>query len=210
MLSGIQIFFLIFMFIFIGLYFIYFYYFIVKVAGRRRFIRRFHNVISSIVADEEQFSFNIVLDRLNLNYKILCQAYPNIHYARLLDLLETIIYYYDSYPDFLFEVKFFCKKNPEILEFMIIISNYIKKQDPFVSIPRKEANLLRSINEALDNNNVQLGQNAVMQLSQEIDTKEKKIHKMEKENQRANIISIVGLILTIFFGLFSIIPFFST
>lgn len=63
---------------------------------------------------------------------------------------------------------------------------------------------MQSISYALENNNKSLGKNSIKQLSQEIAIKEKTIVKKDKENQRANIVSIVGLVLTIFFGLLSL------
>jgi len=63
---------------------------------------------------------------------------------------------------------------------------------------------MQSISDAL--NNKSLGENSLKQLSQEVATKEKMLVKKDKENQRVNIVSIVGITLTIFFGLLSIFP----
>ncbi|MCH5279029.1 MAG: hypothetical protein J1E60_04485 [Christensenellaceae bacterium] len=86
---------------------------------------------------------------------------------------------------------------------MVDMCFYIKTINPFISISRKEADLMQSIMNALNNNNCSLGVSSLKQLSQEVATKEKLIIKKDKENRRANIVSIVGLILTVFFGILS-------
>ena len=80
---------------------------------------------------------------------------------------------------------------------MVDMCFYIKTINPFISISRKEADLMQSIMNALNNNNCSLGVSSLKQLSQEVATKEKLIIKKDKENRRANIVSIVGLILTV-------------
>lgn len=90
---------------------------------------------------------------------------------------------------------------------MVDMCFYIKTINPFISISRKEAELMQSIMNALNNNNCSLGVSSLKQLSQEVATKEKLIIKKDKENRRANIVSIVGLILTVFFGILSFLSY---
>lgn len=120
--------------------------------------------------------------------------------------METVVYYYDTYPEKLFKSIFRTGKEQELRDFIIQICNYIKSVNPFISAPLKEAELMRTLKDALDNNNQSLGNNSLTQLSLEIETKEKLLIKKDKENQRANIISIVGIVLTLFFGFLSFFP----
>ena len=193
------------------LYFFAFYNIILKRDSQRRFLQRFHNAVFNIhyrqrKSGSSNASPTYWLEQLNLNYEKLCQSMPNNNYSSILDLLETIIYYYDSYPDRLFKEIFKQQKDRELRDFMAELCLHIKSQNPFISVPRKEADLMQSILDALNNNNKSLGVNSLKQLSQEIASKEKIIVKKDKENQRANIVSIVGIILTIFFGLLSFFP----
>lgn len=64
--------------------------------------------------------------------------------------------------------------------------------------------MLKTLSTAIDNNNIDLGQNTLKQLSDEIINKEMIIRKKEKENRLAIILSIVGVLLTLFFGILSI------
>ena len=208
-----DVFFIFSMIIFLLIYLIAFYKIIMKRDIQRQFLRRFHNAICNIIDEPMHTSpmepdydpvHTYWFEQLNLNYEKLCQDNPNNNYTSILDLLETIIYYYDSYPDKVFKNIFSQIKNPKVRNFMLEMTLYIKSKNPFISIPRKEADLMQAIKDALDNSNKSLGINALSQLSQEVATKEKLIIKKNKENQRANIVSIVGVILTVFFGILSI------
>ncbi|MBQ2285484.1 MAG: hypothetical protein II244_07445 [Clostridia bacterium] len=81
---------------------------------------------------------------------------------------------------------------------------YIKEKEPFASIPAKEANLLNNINDALLKNNIDLGTVSLAQLSKELSSKEIEIKKMEKQNLIGTIVSIIGIILTVIFGILSL------
>lgn len=210
-MSGIEMFMMVFMLVFLALYVFAFYTIILKRDIQRRFLRTFHNAVCSIYteannASNNQPSLDYLFEQLNLNYEKLCQTNPNNNYSSILDLLETIIYYYDSYSNTIFKNIFRQEKEPAVRNFIMEICLYIKNINPFISVPRKEADLMQSITDALENNNKSLGQNSLKQLSQEILTKEKSLIKKDKENQRANIVSIVGIVLTIFFGLLSMLP----
>lgn len=213
--SGIEIFAIIFMMIFTVFYFFAFYTIILKRDLQRRFLRRFHNAVCNIyeevthtaqVDEDPDSAHTYWFEQLNLNYEKLCQSNPSNNYTSILDLLETIIYYYDSYPDIAFKNVFRQDKKPQIRNFTVDMCLYIKSRNPFISIPRKEADLMQTILDALDSNNKSLGINSLRQLSQEVANKEKLIIKKDKENQRANVVSIVGVILTVFFGILSLIP----
>lgn len=188
-----------------------FYTIILKRDIQKRFLRTFYNAVCSIYAETSKPSHHEAtstywFEQLNLNYEKLCQTNPNNNYNSILDMLETIIYYYDSYSDIIFKGVFQKEKEPAVRDFAIEMCQYIKNVDPFVSIPQKEADLMHSIADALESNNKSLGTNSLKQLSQEIVAKEKTLVLKTKENQRATIVSVVGLILTILFGLLSIVP----
>jgi len=148
--------------------------------------------------------------QLKLNYDKLSQSFPSGDYTSVLDLLETIIYYYDTYSDKEFKRLLKGEKNNDIRAFIMEVCVFIKNDNPFISSPPKEAEMMRTIKDALHNNNTKLGINSLIQLSREVETKEKLLAKKEKENQIATIISVVGIILTLFFGFFSVLPFFTS
>jgi len=171
-------------------------------------LRRFYNAIVNIY--EKDLELDACFLQLKLNYDKLSQSFPSGDYTSVLDLLETIIYYYDTYSDKEFKRLLKGEKNNDIRAFIMEVCVFIKNDNPFISSPPKEAEMMRTIKDALHNNNTKLGINSLIQLSREVETKEKLLAKKEKENQIATIISVVGIILTLFFGFFSVLPFFTS
>lgn len=184
------------------IYFMMFYLIFFKTQIKHKRDYRFHNAILSIY-DSSQ-SVDDAYEQLLLNFSKLCQDMGNSNETTLLDVLERFIYYYDAYPKHRFSNLFRTQKRVEIRDFIFSICKFIRDKDPFTAVPSKEANLLKNINDAIAKNNADFGKASLLQLSNELINKEKLLKKKEKENQLTTIISIVGMILTIFFGFLSI------
>ena len=184
-------------------------YIFVKQDSEDFMVKRFYMIIYHIYYNNNNYSIQDLYEQINLNYEKLCQEdILENKYTSVLDLLETLIYNIDAFDNDKDFKKFFKnERNTEIRRFIIEICSYIKSINPFISISKKEADLLQSMQNALINNNESLGMNSLLQLSEEILYKEKVIIKQEKDNKRTTILSIVGVILTIFFGIISIIQF---
>ena len=144
------------------------------------------------------------LVQLSLNYNKIFQRLGADKDSTLLDMLEQLIHYYDSYSDKNFKYRFGETKDTKIRSFILDIYKLLKQKEPFSSVTSKESNLLKTINDAIIKNNTDLGLSTLQQLAEEIANKEKTIKKKEKENQVATIVSIVGVVLTIVFGLLSL------
>ena len=184
------------------IYFMMFYLIFFKTQIKHKRDYRFHNAILSIY-DSSQ-SVDDAYEQLLLNFNKLCQDMGNNNETTLLDILEKFIYYYDTYSKHRFSNLFRVQKSLEIRNFIFSICKFIKDKDPFTAVPSKEANLLKNINDAIEKNNADFGKASLSQLSNELINKEKLLKKKEKEYQLTFIISIVGMILTIFFGILSI------
>lgn len=146
--------------------------------------------------------------QLNLNYKEINHLFGSSEFENISALLEKIIYYYDSRPDKVFKHVFKCDKEPDVRDYIMDMCIYIRKEHPFISAPQKEADFMYTIKTALNTGNIDLGTNLLTQLSLEIEAKEKLLRKKDRDNQRATILSIVGIILTIIFGIISFLQFF--
>ena len=100
--------------IFLISYFFAFYYVILKRVSKKSFLRKFHNAICNIYTQTKTASdlnyYNYYIEQINLNYEKLCQQMPNNKYANIVDLLEMIIYYYDSCHNQIFKSVFMQKK----------------------------------------------------------------------------------------------------
>lgn len=172
-------------------------------------IATYYRIINNIYksSNNKDYSIKELYEQVNLNYEKVSRTFTKNEFVSTLDLIEGLISRYDVCPDEYFFKTYNQKKDEKIREFLVKLRDYIKNINPFISIPKKEADLLQSIQNALINNNESLGMNSLFQLSEEILYKEKTIIKQEKDNRRTAILSIVGVILTAIFGIISIIQF---
>ncbi len=164
---------------------------------------RFHNAILSV--HNNAASLDDAYEQLLLNFNKICQELGNNNQLTLLDLLETFIHYYDAYSDTQFSKSFGVDKDIKIRDFIFSMCKLIKDNDPFIAVPSKEAGLLNNISDAIIKNNVDFGMAELMQLSTELVNREKLLKKKEKENQLTTVISIVSIVLTVFFGVLSFV-----
>ena len=112
-----------------------------------------------------------MIEQLSLNFNKLTEVFGRTNEKTVLDILETLVYHYDTFTDDRFESLFNVKKDMNIREYIYKLSKYIKEKEPFASIPAKEANLLNNINDALLKNNIDLGTVSLAQLSKELSSK---------------------------------------
>ena len=93
----------------------------------------------------------------------------------------------------------------EIRDKIILVIDKLKEENPFVSLPPKEGNLLTIIKQSIETNNKDLGISSLNQLSDEIEILDANIRIQEKRNINAYIVSVIGVILTIVFGIITLI-----
>ena len=184
------------------IYFFVFYIVFLKSTLQKTRYASFYKAILSV--HKEFHLLEDALEQLSLNYNKIFQKLGSNYDLSLLDMLEQLIYYYDSYSEKNFKYRFGETKDPKIRSFILDICKLVKKKEPFSSVASKESTLLKNINDAIIKNNKDLGLSTLQQLADEIANKEKTIKKKEKENQVATIVSIVGVILTVVFGLLSL------
>lgn len=185
--------------------FIFLYFYDTRI--KEKFLKQFHSAILNIYnkAKTSYIANNAVfLEQLTLNYEKLCQEYPDNKFISILDVLKTLVHYYDCISDNNFKRIFEMKKELEIEEFIMNICLYIEEETPFISIPQKEANLMQHIYQTLKDNDIMSEKYMLKQLSQEIEMKEKMMAKMNKTNKITIIISVLGVIFTFLFGIASL------
>lgn len=170
-----------------------------------RQLRMFYTAIKNIYT--KNLSQSNAFMQLNLNYNEINQVINNNTFKNILALLEKIIYYYDSCSDKVFNRIFKCDKEADVRDFIMDMCCYIRQAHPFISAPQKEADFMYTIKDALTDHNIELGSKALTQLSLEIEAKEKLLRKTDRANQRTTILSIVGILLTVLFGLLSLLQF---
>ncbi len=177
-----------------------------KKNDRRKMIRKMFTALQNIHVEASKNNYDIknAYEQLLLNFEKISEIYPN-YFGSVLEIIEETISVFDTNTESSFERFFNCKKDDELREFIIDIRNYIKEINPFITLNPKEAELLNGIHIALLNGNSQLGKQNIAQLSREIELKNKMYSRKEKETKVASIVSIVGLIMTVFFGILSFI-----
>lgn len=177
---------------------------------KKKRIVLFHNAILSIYdrnkisESMDNYIIDDLIEQIKLNYNKIFQNEKESDKTMLLDMLEQIIFYYDAYTNKNFEKLFAVNKNFDIRNFVLLISQAIKENDPFSALPTKEATLLKNIDTAIVISNIELGKTAIEQLSAEILNKEAVIKKQEYNNRIATVLSVIGMILTVFFGILSL------
>ncbi len=184
--------------------YLYMYYLILsKSKNKMKNYKLFHNAILNVVNRTQ--SVEKAYNQLNAVYNKWQQETGNINDTTLLDLLEKTIFYYETFSDEKFYKTFEVKKDNNISAFLSCICQYINNNYPFTSNNPKEATHLSHIKRALTTSNTDLGLATLAQLSSELQNKDKLLQKHQKENQTATRLSILGLILTLFFGIISIV-----
>jgi len=105
---------------------------------------------------------------------------------------------------------FFANDTNDIRNQLHNIVEIMRSENPFYDLSHKDADLLKSIDSTLKSNNNDLGRTILRQLASEIAIKDSNLKIQEKRNKVSTIVSIVGVILTLFFGVISVVLFFST
>jgi hypothetical protein len=77
----------------------------------------------------------------------------------------------------------------------------IKEGQPFSSLSSKNGNLLNTIKTSIDSNNRELAATTLAQLSDELEILETTIKKQQSKNQVSIMVSVIGAVLTLVFGI---------
>lgn len=174
--------------------------------AEKKFFRGVISILDSVQKDDDCIS------QTNMIFKKLTEHYPPLteRYNSSLDILEELITIYKTSAPKEFKRGYRLELSPKIVDRMHVIRNSMKEQQPFSSIPAKEANLLNMLKSAITTDNVELGSNTLNQLADEIEIMEGNLHTQDKKMLTSSIISILGVILTFFFGIIAFLQFLRT
>lgn len=186
-------------------YFLFFYFVMLKNSRKRKCLRSFYRILK--VLYDKKLSLSEAIAQLKLDYNQLCLDPTCICNYRLLELLNLIVYYLDTNAIYrLSNVKDFDKNEIEqIRNFVLNIRNQINIQDPFSILSEKEASLMNSIQTTIDPNMINSGNDFLLQLSNELQSKEKLLHKEKQKSSISTFLSIISIFLTILFGVLSFV-----
>ena len=173
---------------------------------RKRFIYKgFFRAVTNIVKRNDDSKK--IINEIKLNFRKLAEKNPS--HKEIIrnptDLLEELIYNIDRLETKRFKEIFDFEVSLEIRDKIILVIDKLKEENPFVSLPPKEGNLLTIIKQSIETNNKDLGISSLNQLSDEIEILDANIRIQEKRNINAYIVSVIGVILTIVFGIITLI-----
>ena len=185
-------------------------FFFFKVLQRKRkhgIYKGFFRAVNSIVNNSEDLNKGI--NEIKLNFRKLAEKNPS--HKEIIrnptDLMEELIYNVDNFETKNFKEKFGFEITNETRAKILEFITKLKVENPYVSLPPKEGNLLSLIQQSLETNNKEMGLNALSQLAEEIEILDTNIRVQEKRNVNAYIVSVVGVLLTVIFGILTLIQF---
>ncbi|MGB7001901.1 MAG: hypothetical protein WBE22_07815 [Halobacteriota archaeon] len=174
--------------------------------AEKKFFRGVISILDSVQKDDDCISqINMIFKKLTEHYLPLTERYNSS-----LDILEELITIYKTSAPKDFKRRYSLELSPKIMDKLHVIRNSMKEQQPFSSIPAKEANLLNMLKSVITTDNAELGLNTLNQLADEIEIMEGNVQTLNKKMMTSSIISILGVILTLFFGIIAFLQFLRT
>ncbi len=173
--------------------------------GQKYFFKGVVSILEACPDDEECIpQINLLYKRLSEHYSFITNAYRSS-----VELLEELIVHLDTLDEKLFEQRYSITPPRDHRQRIVNIHGLMKTKNPYSSLSSKEANLLMVMSGAIESNNEELGKNTVSQVADEFEILESNLRKQSKKNTVSFLISVVSVILTVFFGLVSFVQFFN-
>jgi hypothetical protein len=186
------------------LFYGWFIYTISRSARSRVILRRLFRAITTVLNNNQ--NDDDCIRQIELNFRKASEGYPSetSNLRSCVNVLERMVFYYDTLGEKSFRSRF------KEIDISIGIRNRVfaiidrmKTQNPFASLDPKDANLLRSLQQAIGTSNVALGSSVLRQLADEIEVKESTIRTQESRSKVSFVIAVIGVVLTIIFGVVS-------
>lgn len=168
---------------------------------KKRYFRAVMSVLNNTDNEEER------IRQLNLDFKKMSESYSifSSEIKNSMDILEELIFEIDTIDEKHFEKRYEIKVTKDIRNQILKIIERMREQNPFISISSKEANLLINLNQAIETGNKDFGHTILKQLSDEIEMLENNVAIQHNRNKNSYIIAAVGIVLTIYFGILSLL-----
>lgn len=182
---------------------------IFKILGRsrlRRSERRFYQGVLSVI-DNSPTSADYTA-QIGMLYRRLSETQPYLakNFRSPIELLEELLVKIDTLTEVEFKDFYKVEKPATYRAKIVECHSELKRANPFSLISSKEANLLQTVLGSLLSGNKELGERTVMQLAEELEVLESKLRTEGKKNTTSFIVTVVSAVLTVFFGLLSLVP----
>lgn len=180
-----------------------FFYFIYRIRFKHKSRIYFFKSVKTVL--EACSSESDCKKQIYMNFKQWSEKYPQFNRQNSpAQLLEELIFKYDSLQEKRFEEKYGIKLNLEDRKKIVNIIEVIKKENPFISLSPKSSSTLQNLKHSIESKNTDLATTMLNQLSNDIEMIESSLKNQKEINQISIIVSVIGIVLTIVFGIISI------
>jgi hypothetical protein len=169
--------------------------------ARKRFCRGVVSVFQNCADDAQAVPQVLML------YKRLAERYTSLSslLCSAAEMIEDLLCMMDTSPPHVFKEEHGMDAPIDIRNRMVTLLALVRQQQPFSSISSKEGNLLNMLKQAVESNNRAMALNTLTQLGDEIEVLERGMRRQEGRNRLSFAVSVVGVVLTIFFGAISFV-----
>ncbi len=174
-------------------------------ARRRAVERQFFRAVSRAV--ERDSSTGRAVDDLTTVYRRLSDDSQSIGADRggLVGLVERLFSYHETMTDETFADRFGFPRDEQLRSGMGAVLEELRAGNPFHAVPSKAAGSLRTLQQALEGGNAELGQTAIIQIAEEVASLDNSLRVEERRNTVAVALAIAGAVLTLVLGSSSIV-----
>lgn len=175
-------------------------------ANQRRAEQAFYKGVAAIF-DNSAEGEDLIAE-IGILYKRLSERYAELtkRFRSPAELLEEFIVGIDTLDDRAFKQRYRMERplplRPRLLETL----KNLREQSPFASLSSKEANLLSTLINAVESGNPELGKSVIKQLAEELEITGANLRSQNQKNTISFIVSVVSVLLTVFFGIVSFVP----
>lgn len=184
-------------------FYLVFFYFIYKIKYKRKSRRYFFRSVKTVLGACSTESD--CKKQIYMNFRQWSEKYPQLNKQNNpAQLLEEIVFKYDYHEEKRFEEKYGIKFNLEDRNKIVNIIEEIKKENPFIFLSPKSSSTLQNLKNSIESKNTDLATTMLNQLSNDIEMIESSLKNQKEINQISVVLSVIGVVLTLVFGLISI------
>jgi predicted metal-dependent enzyme (double-stranded beta helix superfamily) len=171
-----------------------------KRRAHKKFFTALDNVVQQAATTSEQ------MRQVNLHFKKLAEnnRYVSSELRGPEDLIEQFIHILDTGNEEYLQ-RLHLNVSPDARVKVLALLDEMRKENPFSSLPSKEANAMSALDQAVAAKNVALSKQLIRQIAQEMEKTHNVLRAQERRNRISYTISAVGVVLTTFFGILYLI-----
>ena len=173
--------------------------------ARRRFCRGavavLHGTEDDTVAAAQ---IEVIFKNLEERYTAMKDRFRSVN-----DMIEDLLVALDTSDHKAFKTQYGVEVPSDFRGRLYRIRTLLKQEQPFATLTSKQAQLLTQLRSALETDNKDFGANLITQLGTEFEVLEGNVRQQAQRGRITFLVSVVGAVLTLFFGLVSFVQFFA-